>query len=243
MAQPIPHGTTGTMDLPGLGAGSPRGASGLGLTRQLVDECERRVRAEIARDLHDRVTQPLTTLLLQLEELKQEPGDRRRVRRRIDVVQDQVRTALFGLREVLCDLREQEWLDSGLATRLRGELETFVLHHPQVEVRLTIAPRWPASVRSRVAEHLLQIVREAVHNARFHGGATRVDVALSVNGRRAEVVVSDDGRGLEGRPLRPGMGLVGMHERATLLGGRLVVGERPEGGTRLRVTVPREVLG
>jgi signal transduction histidine kinase len=118
-----------------------------------------------------------------------------------------------------------------------------VLHHPEVEVRLTIAPRWPAQVRSRVGEHLLQIVREAVHNARFHGGATRVDVALSVNGRRAEVVVSDDGRGLEGRPLRPGMGLVGMHERATLLGGRLVVGERPEGGTRLRVTVPREVLG
>jgi signal transduction histidine kinase len=201
------------------------------------------VRAAVARDLHDRVAQPLAALLMVLEDVKQDPGDRRRVIRRIDTVQDQVRTALFGLREVLCDLREQEWLDDGLVGRIRGELETVLYQHPHLRLRLTVSPRWPAAIRSRVGDHLLQIVREAVHNARFHGGATGIDVALRVTGRRAEVVVSDDGRGLEGRRVRPGMGLLGIHERATLLGGRVVVGERPDGGTRLRVTVPREVLG
>jgi two-component system sensor histidine kinase UhpB len=243
MAQPTPTGTVSTTDLPGLVAGLPQGPTGLGLSTQPVDDCERRVRAELARELHDRVAQPLTSLLMLLEELRQDPGDRRRVRRRIDVVQDQVRRALFGLREVLCDLREQEWLDGGLVSRVRGELETMVLHHPTLELRLVVSPRWPATIRSRVAEHVLQIVREAVQNARFHGGATRIEVALGVSGRRAEVVVADDGRGLEGRPVRPGMGLLGMHERATLLGGRLLVGDRAEGGARVRVTVPREVLG
>jgi two-component system sensor histidine kinase UhpB len=189
------------------------------------------------------VAQPLAGLLMVLEELKRDPGDRRRLLRRIDTVQDQVRTALFGLREVLCDLREQEWLDGGLVGRVRGELETLVLHHPHLQLRLVVSPRWPAAVRSRVGDQVLQIVREAVHNARFHGGATGIDVALRVSGRRAEVVVSDDGRGLEGRRVRPGMGLLGIHERATLLGGRLVVGDRRGGGTRLKVTVPREVLG
>jgi len=90
---------------------------------------------------------------------------------------------------------------------------------------------------------LLQIVREAVENARFHARATRIDVSLVICGRRAEVVVGDDGQGFGPRSGQAGMGLLGMHERATLLGGRLVVRDRPGGGTRVKVSVPREVLG
>lgn len=243
MAQPTPQAATGTMDLPGLVAGRPQGAIGLGQPHPVLEDCERRVRAEVARELHDRVAQPLTALLMALEDLKQDPRDRRRLLRRIDVVQDQVRTALFGLREVLCGLREQEWLDQELVGRIRVELERVVVSHPHLDMRLRVSSRWPAAVRSRVGDHVLQIVREAVHNARLHGGAGRIEVALNVCGGRAEVVVGDDGRGLEGRPTRPGMGLLGIHERATLLGGRLVVGDRPGGGTRIRVSVPREVLG
>jgi two-component system sensor histidine kinase UhpB len=197
----------------------------------------------VARELHDRVAQPLAALLTLLEELKRNPSDRRHLVRRIDVLQDQVRTALFGLREVLCELREQEWLDARWTSRLRGELEAVAIRHPHLDVRLRVAAHWPAVVRSRVGEHLLQVVREAVENARLHGGATRIDVALGICGRRAEVVVTDDGRGLRGRSVQPGMGLLGMHERATLLGGRLTVGDRPGGGARVKVSVPREVLG
>jgi signal transduction histidine kinase len=243
MAQPTPIATTGAKDLPGLAAGRPNGSTGLGLTAPPLDDCERRVRVEIARELHDRVAQPLSALTMLLEEVRQDSGDRRRVVRRITAVQDQVRTALFGLREVLCELRELEWMDDGVTSRLRGELEAVALRHPHLDVRLRVSPSWPAVIRSRVGDHLLQIVREAVGNARAHGAAGRIDVALSVTGRRAEVVVSDDGRGLEGRAPQPGMGLLGMHERTTLLGGRLVVGGRAGGGTRVSVCVPREVLG
>jgi signal transduction histidine kinase len=242
MVQPTPKTPAGAMVPPGLAADLSQGP-GLDHFAGLVEECERRIRTAVARDLHDRVAQPLTALLLVLEELKRDPGDRRRMLGRIDAVQDQVRTALFGLREVLCQLREQEWMDDGLLSRIRGELETLVLHHPHLDVRLRVSPRWPALVRARVGDHLLQIVREAAHNARFHGGAGTIEVVLGMTARRAEVIVSDDGRGLDGRPVRPGMGLTGMHERATLLGGRLEVGGRPGGGTRLKVTVPREVLG
>jgi signal transduction histidine kinase len=58
------------------------------------------------------------------------------------------------------------------------------------------------------------------------------------------VTVGDDGRGLGSREerIRPGMGLTGMHERATLLGGRLRLGGRPGGGTRVRLSFPMEVL-
>jgi two-component system sensor histidine kinase UhpB len=242
MAQPIPQAASGAMDLPGLAFGSADGSFGLGLPQQLRDDCERQVRAEVARELHDRVAQPLSGRVTELELLKEHGDDRRRLRLRVDVAQDQVRAALFGLREVLCDLREQEWLDDGLVTRARGELEAVVLRHPHLDVRFRVSPRWPRTMRSRVADHLLQVMREAVHNARTHSGATRIEVGLGVCGRRAEVVVGDNGRGMQ-RPQRPGMGLLGIHERVTLLGGRLVVGDRPGGGTRVRVSVPREVLG
>jgi signal transduction histidine kinase len=240
MAQPMPQATTGATDLPGLAFGGADGSTGLGLSDQLRD-LERAIRAEVARELHDRVAQPLSGLVTELELLK-ESGQGRHLLRRVDAAQDQVRTALFGLREVLCGLREQEWMDDGLVTRVRGELEAVVLRHPHLDVRLRVSTRWPRTIRSRVADHLLQVVRESVHNARAHSGATRIAVALGVCGRRAEVVVGDNGRGMP-RPLRPGMGLVGIHERVTILGGRLVVGDRPAGGTRLRVSVPREVLG
>ena len=63
-------------------------------------------------------------------------------------------------------------------------------------------------------------------------------------GGQAEVCVSDDGRGLPElpAPLRPGMGLTGMHERAILLGGRLVLGGRPGGGAQARVLFKKEVM-
>ena len=159
MAQPIPQAATGTMDLPGLVAGRPQGPVGLGLPPPL-DDCERRVRTEVARELHERVARPLTALLTGLEDLKRDPGDRRRLVRRLDLVQDQVRAALLGLREVLCELREQEWLDGDLVGRLRGDLERTVIDHPHVDVRLRVSPRWPAAVRGR-ADHVRVELEEA----------------------------------------------------------------------------------
>jgi two-component system sensor histidine kinase UhpB len=130
--------------------------------------------------------------------------------------------------------------------RVRAELETRKLRYPHLDLALAVSAGWPASIRARCADHLLRIVLEAFDNARFHGGATRIDVALrALPGGQAEVCVSDDGRGLHelGAPLRAGMGLSGMHERAILLGGRLVLADGPGGGTQVRVRFDREVMG
>ena len=210
-----------------------------------VDDIERRLRATVARELHDRVAQPMATLLMDLEEFKRGTDDPRERLRRIDAFQRQAREVLYDIRDVLCDLREQEGRDRGFVMRLRGELEARAMRYPHLDIRLVVSPRWPGVIRARCADHLLQIVLEAFQNARLHGAAARIEIALRTVGGRAEVCVADDGRGLgelQG-PVRPGLGLLGMHERATLLGGRMVLGDRPGGGTRVRVTFPREVLG
>ncbi len=247
MAQPEVQVAAGAVDLPGPQAGRPAplgpGLIDLALSETALRRQEREIRAALARELHDRVAQPLTGLLLDLEQLKRTPADRRRLRQRIDIAQDQVRQAICGLRQVLCELREQEWLDDGFTSRLRGELESVVLRQPDLDLRLRVSPRWPASIRARAAHHLLHVVRESVHNARLHGRAGRVEVSLTLRAGRALLAVSDDGQGLEGRPGRAGMGLLGAHERATLLGGRLTVTARPGGGTQVRLAIPKEVLG
>src|SRR5438105_3744520 len=158
---------------------------------------ERSVRAEVARELHDRVTEPLTSMLLEMEEFKRAPGDRRARLQRIGRFQGQARQALDGIREVLCELREQDWLDHAFPARLRGELEAWKRRHRHVDVRLEVSPRWPSAIRARNGDHLLHIVLEACGNARAHGGAARIDVALRwPAGGPAELCVDDDGRGV-----------------------------------------------
>ena len=234
-------GSRGHLRGPGDATGrAPRPAPGAAL-----DTIERQVRATMARELHDRVAQPLTSLLMDLEAFKRSPGDRRSRRRSIDAFQQQARKALYEIRDLLCDLREQEGRDRGFVMRLRGELEARAMRHPHLDIRLLVSPRWPTVIRARCADHLLHVLLEAFQNARLHGGATSIEIALRPAGGRAEVSVSDDGRGLGGthQRVRPGLGLLGMQERATLLGGRLILGERPGGGARVRLTFPMEVLG
>jgi len=83
------------------------------------------------------------------------------------------------------------------------------------------------------------VLQEAVHNAVRHAGATRVDVTLRFDDG-VEVQVDDDGVGLPADGARrDGLGLVGMRERASALGGSFAVGPRPGGGTSLRCRLPR----
>jgi signal transduction histidine kinase len=91
---------------------------------------------------------------------------------------------------------------------------------------------------------LLRILSETLANIRKHADATRAWVAITVSGGRARLRVRDDGRGFDAHRAReapPGarrLGLVGMIERARLLGGRCEVSSRPGGPTTVTVVIP-----
>lgn len=93
-----------------------------------------------------------------------------------------------------------------------------------------------------------RIVQESLTNVVQHAAARSVVVSLAY--RPAEIIVSitDDGRGDGGRDAvspngEGGFGLMGMHERATAVGGGLRVGNRPEGGYQVVATLPAPVEG
>ena len=92
---------------------------------------------------------------------------------------------------------------------------------------------------------LFRIAQEALRNVGRHSGATRASLSLRGQGERVRMVVEDNGRGfklsggLSELANRGKLGLLGMHERARLLGGSLEVQTAPGKGTTIRVELPR----
>jgi len=221
----------------------PDGASGAGATppdgESAADEGLRR---ELARELHDQVVQELTATLIDLENFKRQPYDERAVEDQVDQVQGSIRRTLRELRHLLYDLRDEEAWQRGFMTSLRD----FASRYQQrtgVRVSVSVDGDWPASIRSAAAKQLQRIVHEAVNNARLHGGARTVRVSLLVEADAARVTVLDDGLGLDPYHAEgAGLGILGMRERALLLGGSVTVERAPEKGTVVRVDFPRTAL-
>ena len=90
------------------------------------------------------------------------------------------------------------------------------------------------------ATHLYRIAQEAVRNAVRHGRARRVEVALSADGPKVSLSVSDDGIGLPAPEARgDGLGLRIMKHRAAMIGARIEIAAREGGGTLVACTLER----
>jgi signal transduction histidine kinase len=199
---------------------------------------------ELARELHDRVAQTLTTMLINLENFKMEQLGNQRVLREIAELQESPREVLMNLRDVLYDLRGQTGSEEGFTEAVRALLARFQ-DKTQLKVVLSVSLSWPLRLRSQAALNLHRIIKEALTNVRLHSGARLVEAAPGppFDGQLA-VEVKDDGRGAETEAGRrePGLSLLGMRERALILGGRLEVESVLGQSTTVRVIVPKEHL-
>jgi two-component system sensor histidine kinase UhpB len=83
------------------------------------------------------------------------------------------------------------------------------------------------------------VLQEALNNVARHSGATEAWVRLQLEADRLQLEVEDHGRGLASTRFRRGLGIVTMRERAELLGGTIELDRVQEGGTLVRLTIPR----
>ena len=141
---------------------------------------------------------------------------------------------------------------------LRQTLETYLRQFAEshgIQATLSYPADPPcAPFAPVVEEQVLRIVQEALTNVRKHAAATRVDVLFSFTGEQSQIIISDDGRGLESQDRGLGIaespipspqslvpshfGLSIMRERAAQIGGRLEVRSAPGQGTRVLLTLP-----
>jgi signal transduction histidine kinase len=203
-------------------------------------------RARIARELHDVVAQSVNVMLVQAG------GVRSVVERGGPVPRDALlaievtgRQALDELDRLLGILRRPEDGTPGLTPP--PQLDAL----PELATAMSRAGL-PTEVivegEVRALSEMLQlsayrIVQEALTNARRHAPGSRVQVELNYLGDRLAVRVVDDGTSapvtkIEDRTKVMGHGLVGMRERATMLGGRFAAGPRTEGGFAVQAELP-----
>ncbi|HEY8738140.1 MAG TPA: histidine kinase [Candidatus Dormibacteraeota bacterium] len=197
----------------------------------------------VARELHDRVAQTLTSMLIDLENFKAEQVGREGVLRQMNTIQESTRGVLTSLRELLYELRGIPSVDDRFLDALAVLVARFQ-EKTQIDATLSILPGWPARVTAPASRNLYRIIEEALVNVRQHSGAKTVAITLQPDSdSELSVCISDDGRGLDLEATGPiGMGLLGVNERAVFLGARLRIETISGVGTTLRVTIPRAHL-
>jgi signal transduction histidine kinase len=183
-------------------------------------------------------------MLIELENFKVEQTGRQSVLRQLGELQVSTRDVLDNLRHVLYDLRGETGVEEGFADAVRLLLARFQ-ERTHVNTLLSVAPGWPSILRSQAALNIYRIIEEALSNVRMHSGAGLVEVVLGpAADSHFAVSVIDDGRGAVGATgdRKPGLGTLGMQERAVILGGRLEVESVAGGGTTVRAIIPKEQL-
>ncbi|WIB27730.1 sensor histidine kinase [Curtobacterium sp. MCSS17_015] len=203
--------------------------------RALLDgfDAERR---RIERDLHDGAQQQLAVLSMNigllavdLDEAERHGGGLGAVREALDEITGNVEDAVEALRTSIRGIHPRVLVDHGLGAAVTELASRSPL---SVHVRVDLPVRPPA----RVETAAYFVVSEALTNASRHGRARTVSVTATTGADRFRLEVADDGVG--GAALRPGGGLDGLRERATVLGGTFAV-DSPDGGpTTLRFTAP-----
>lgn len=206
------------------------------MTRAQEDE-----RTRIARELHDEASQNLVVIRRSLAALAARLGDGPDAAQ-LDRLRALAGETVAGIRRFSRDLRPPTLDELGLSSAL-DQLAAQV----QDRSGLVTEVRIEGTYRRLPIETELAIFRigqAALHNVERHAAATAVEVVLVFEPERVCLDISDDGRGfvlprtLEELPEAGKLGLMGMHERAQLVGGELRIDSRPGSGTRVLLEVP-----
>jgi two-component system sensor histidine kinase UhpB len=209
------------------------------LLNQIVSAQEAE-RQRIARELHDATGQSLTAIGLGLRGISNTlRQDTDKAAENLRQLEGLVARSLDELQRLIADLRPSHLDDLGLPAALRwyaGEVQNRVPLMVTVEIKGEPRPIDPAANTA-----LFRVAQEALTNVIKHARATTAAVQLSYLPSVVMLQVEDDGSGFDvhAQAERPAWGLLGMEERATLLGGYVAIQSKPDGhGTRVEMMIP-----
>jgi signal transduction histidine kinase len=204
------------------------------LSRRLV-EAEERERRAISRELHDEVGQSLSALLLDIESLTEVSREDGSFRQRLQNIRTLAENCVNEVRNMTLLLRPSMLDDLGLIPALEWQAREVSKRTGMLvdTVEENVSDDLPDEHRTC----LYRIVQEALTNCSKHAYAKHVRVVVRQEANHLRVSIEDDGKGFESSRVL-GLGLVGMKERVSHLGGVLKVDSGPARGTRLEVDLP-----
>lgn len=209
------------------------------LAQKLISTQESALR-HISRELHDEFGQILTAVGAMLTRAGNQLPEGSAVRSELREVCEVTQEALDKIRSLSQALHPVMLEESGLESTLNWYL-------PVVERQAGIHVFYEKSgeafpIDGNAAVHVYRVVQESLNNVTRHSGTKESWVRLRFLPRALEVEVEDHGRGFEAETVKQGIGLVAIRERAELLGGKVEFARPLEGGTLVRLRVPREKL-
>ncbi|MFD8547846.1 sensor histidine kinase [Streptomyces sp. NPDC059649] len=197
-------------------------------------------RAAIARELHDVIAHSVAMIAVQAESATYTtPGLSPQAREGFQQIAASARSSMAELRRLLGVLRAGSDDKTGTAPQpTLDALNDLITQHRSVggEVELRISGERVA-VPTSCELSAYRIVQEGLTNARRHAPGAHTVVEIGYCSDRLAVRIADDGPGPVA-PVHPGHGLVGIQERAALLGGKLTAGPGPDGGFLIEAEIP-----
>lgn len=214
--------------------------------REALIQAQEDERKRLAREIHDGPAQVLANAIIGLEfigrSLQQVSlnGSGERVTTELERVKSAMREGLTEIRRFIFDLKPSMLSQRGLAATVEHYLQTYRHLFPS-EVQLDVAESLPR-LTSEQELTAFRVIQESLQNVHRHAKSTQTWVTLGVCDDGLAVEVRDDGQGFRPETTGPsasgGFGLVGMRERAEVLGARLTVESEPGVGTRVRLVIP-----
>jgi signal transduction histidine kinase len=194
-------------------------------------------RQRLARELHDSVSQALYGIGMSASTARALlDRDPEKAAGPLDYAISLAEAGLMEMRALIFELRPDSLEREGLVSALtRQAMALRARHNLEVQADFCQEPVLPFDTK----EALYRIAQEALNNVVKHAQASRV--ALKLENRSGEIIldIQDDGVGFDPQAEYPGhLGLQSMRERATQLGGKLIIESAPGTGTSLRVQIP-----
>jgi signal transduction histidine kinase len=214
--------------------------------KERIVAVEEDARKKLARSLHDGPTQSVASIAMRVDYVQrmlENNYDARQVSDELQRIEDLARQTTTQIRHMLFTLRPLILETKGL----KPALEQYIRNVAQTDdtrVHLEADPRAEDTLGRQAQGFVFSVIEEAIGNARKHAHADQIWVRLKLQGQGTFVAeVEDDGEGFDVDDVqmtydrRGSLGLLNMHERAELAGGKLAISSAPGRGTVVRVTI------
>jgi len=220
---------------------SARSRAGLRALSERLVEAREYERRRIARELHDELGQRLTALKMELASLQ--PNLRARAGgERIGAMLEMLDETVASVRRISADLRPLMLDDLGVNVAIEW-LASDAARRTGVKIAVQLDEADPP-LGDRATIALYRMVQEALTNVARHARATRVRIRIRQTGDTLVLTVHDNGVGFSEQAMQKegSFGLLGIRERAYMLGGEMEVDNPPGGGGRVTVRLPLRLM-
>lgn len=207
------------------------------LAQKLISTQESTLR-HISRELHDEFGQVLTAIGSMLRRAGKQAPEGSPLRQDLQEVQEIAQSTLNNIRTLSQALHPVLLEEAGLESTLDwyipnvGRQAGIDLHYEKSGAQFP--------VETAAGVHIYRVLQEALNNVTRHAGVREAWIRLKYSPNALELEVEDHGAGFVAEKVQRGIGLVAMRERAELIGGTLDVMPGPQGGTQVRLQIPRE---